>query len=380
MNSVGVTTSGVKHAYRRGERYRSIAGGLTEYWYPVMSAAKLRRKKMVPETVAGKKILFVYDQGKYFGVHDSCPHRLVPLSEGRIEFSGHVTCEYHGWTFDLASGRLVAALTDGPQSPVTGKVCIQTFQVEVRFGLVFVWTGAGKPVPIEDDVPHELLHNDARVMALIRHPKGNWRYAAENGFDEAHGKMLHRSSWWVFFRGVAAWNETEIRPTPDGVWLSRSQRHVQLSDDYPNLGRWPKFRFWHIGAGTKRATVGGSDHFIDVRLPAILRVKQPGRARWTHYEWYVPSDNESYLYVCLAVAWHKSPVAAAMWWVRYWTYILWAHHYDFNGQDVKMVGLMPESEPVRLFRPDTSIIEWRKLVEERARDFPTNREVTSTVG
>jgi nitrite reductase/ring-hydroxylating ferredoxin subunit len=375
-----VTGSSGTPAYRRGDRYRSVAGGLTEYWYPVMAAAKLRRKKMASETIAGKKILFVYDQGKYYAVHDSCPHRLVPLSEGRIEFPGHVTCEYHGWTFDLTDGRLVAALTDGPQSPVTGKVCIKTFPVEVRFGLVFVWTGAGEPVRIEDDIPHELLRSDAWVMAFTRRPKGNWRYAAENGFDEAHGKMLHRSSWWVFFRGVAAWNETEIKRTVDGIWLSRSQRRVQLSDDYPRLGRWPKFKFWHIGAGTKRATLGGSDHVVDVRLPAILRVKQPGRARWTHYEWYVPSDDKNYLYICLAVAWHKSPIGAALWWIRYWTYILPVHHYDFNGQDVKMVGLMPESAPVRLFRPDTSIIEWRKLVEEDARGFAAAPQAVSSAG
>jgi phenylpropionate dioxygenase-like ring-hydroxylating dioxygenase large terminal subunit len=380
MNDIGSSSSSAKPAYRRGDRYRSIAGGLTEYWYPVMSAAKLRRKKMISETVAGKKILFVYDQGKYYGVHDSCPHRLVPLSEGRIEFPGHVTCEYHGWTFDLADGRLTAALTDGPQSPITGKICIQTFPVEVRFGLVFVWTGKSKPVPVEDDIPHELLSDDARVMAFIRRPKGNWRYATENGFDEAHGKMLHRSSWWVFFRSIVAWNETEIKTTADGIWLSRSQRHVQMSDDYPGLGRWPRFRFWHMGAGTKRATLGGRDHVIDVRLPGILRVKQPGRARWTHYEWYVPSDDQNYLYVCLAVAWHKSPIGAALWWLRYWTYILWVHHYDFNGQDVRMVGLMPESEPVRLFRPDTSIIEWRKLVEENARGLPTSSHAVSSVG
>jgi phenylpropionate dioxygenase-like ring-hydroxylating dioxygenase large terminal subunit len=301
---------------------------------------------------------------------------LVPLSEGRIEFPGHVTCEYHGWTFDLSDGRLVAALTDGPKSPVAGKLCIQTFPVEVRFGLVFVWIGKSKPVSIDDDVPHELLRNDAHVMAFIRRPKGNWRYAAENGFDEAHGKMLHRSSWWVFFRNIAAWNDTEIKRSDDGIWLSRSQKHVQLSDEYPGLGRWPKLRFWKIGAGARRM-VGGSNHFIDVRLPAILRVKQPGRASWTHYEWYVPADNDHYHYVCLAVAWHKSPIKTAIWWLRYWTYILWVHHYDFNGQDVKMVGLMPDSEPTRLFRPDTSIIEWRKLVEEGARCFANDRVIES---
>jgi phenylpropionate dioxygenase-like ring-hydroxylating dioxygenase large terminal subunit len=32
---------------------------------------------------------------------DSCPHRLAPLSEGRIEpRTGHLQCAYHGWEFD----------------------------------------------------------------------------------------------------------------------------------------------------------------------------------------------------------------------------------------------------------------------------------------
>ncbi len=270
---------------RRAQRYKSAKGGMHEYWFPAMSAATLRRKKMITQTVAGNVILFVFDKGKYYAVRDLCPHRLVPLSEGRIEFPGHVTCEYHGWTFDLSDGQLAAALTDGPDSPVTGKVCIKTYPVEVRAGLVFVWIGSAKPVPVEEAIRTELVDPKARVKVLIRKPIGDWRYATENGFDEAHGKMLHRSSWWVFFRGIAAWNATVIKPSADGVWLSRTQEKVQLRDNYPGLGTWPRHYFWQKGAGTKRSTLGGTDHVIDVRLPGHLSVKQPGRARRTPYEW-----------------------------------------------------------------------------------------------
>ena len=32
---------------------------------------------------------------------DQCPHRLAPLSEGRVdEKTGHLMCSYHGWQFD----------------------------------------------------------------------------------------------------------------------------------------------------------------------------------------------------------------------------------------------------------------------------------------
>lgn len=31
---------------------------------------------------------------------DTCPHRLAPLSEGRIDQWGRLQCVYHGWCFD----------------------------------------------------------------------------------------------------------------------------------------------------------------------------------------------------------------------------------------------------------------------------------------
>ena len=31
---------------------------------------------------------------------DQCPHRKVPLSEGRVEDDGSLTCSYHAWRFN----------------------------------------------------------------------------------------------------------------------------------------------------------------------------------------------------------------------------------------------------------------------------------------
>ena len=37
---------------------------------------------------------------------DACPHRKVPLSEGRVEDDGSLLCSYHAWRFD-GQGALV---------------------------------------------------------------------------------------------------------------------------------------------------------------------------------------------------------------------------------------------------------------------------------
>jgi len=38
--------------------------------------------------------------GTWRAFKDECPHRKVPLSEGRVERDGSLMCSYHGWKFD----------------------------------------------------------------------------------------------------------------------------------------------------------------------------------------------------------------------------------------------------------------------------------------
>ena len=347
----------------RWEKYAAADEGLREYWYPAIEARKVKDKP-VAVRLLGRDLVLVRHAGKPYALEDRCPHRHIPLSVGRCEFPGQITCIYHGWTFDVRDGRLTAALTDGPNSPIVGKVAVPSYPAEERCGLVWVWIGEGAPVAIEDDIPEELLRADARIYTLMRHVDGDWRYAAENGFDEAHGKMLHRSSWWVFFKRMAGWNETEIVRADDGAWLTRYQHSVHEDDDYPGLGRWPRFNFWQRRA--RKVAQGSNEHAVAIRLPCILRVRQPGNANWTHYEWYTPRERGRYNYLVLAVAW-VGGWKRFTWWLRYWTYILWVHHYGFNGQDLQVVHLMEESHPERFFRPDVSITAWRRMVEQEAR-------------
>ncbi len=51
----------------------------------------------------GQIAVFKAGDGSLFALHNGCPHRQGPLSEGLV--SGHtVTCPLHNWVIDLASG------------------------------------------------------------------------------------------------------------------------------------------------------------------------------------------------------------------------------------------------------------------------------------
>ena len=85
----------------------------TQQWYPLAVAEFIDEKKPYPIQLLGKELVIWKDKttGKWSVFEDACPHRLAPLSEGRVEDDGTLLCAYHAWTFD-ASG----ACTNIPHS------------------------------------------------------------------------------------------------------------------------------------------------------------------------------------------------------------------------------------------------------------------------
>jgi phenylpropionate dioxygenase-like ring-hydroxylating dioxygenase large terminal subunit len=341
-------------------RYEAAAEGFRNYWYPVTWSRSIGRRPAAVQLL-GQPVMFRREQGKVYAFHDVCPHRGIPLSVGRQEFPGTWSCRYHGWTFDVETGVLKAALTDGPDSPICGKVRLRTYPVEERAGLVWVWMGAEAPtVPVEADIPEDFLAPDAVVVGRISERKGNWRYAAENGFDDAHAKYLHRyGSLRTLFVRFPSYTQTRVVPTPDGVWITRVNDVVGTEADYPGLGHWPKHPFW------KRPRRGRNQSLI--RLPGIYSTRYS--TGFSHYEWYVPRDKHSHRYLQFNVMRARGPRAWGFR-ARYWLYRRWLNHVQFNNQDAWMVELMPESAPERLFRPDVSITAWRRLCEHARGEAP----------
>src|SRR5690606_29421639 len=116
-------------------RYEAAAAGLRNYWYPVKWSNEVADKP-VPVRLCGVGIMLVRDaDGQVRALKDRCPHRGVRLSQGSCEFRDTISCPYHGWTFRLSDGELVAVITDGPESSMCGQVAVQTYETEERLGL-----------------------------------------------------------------------------------------------------------------------------------------------------------------------------------------------------------------------------------------------------
>ncbi len=343
----GLQVTGLKRGVTRYPRYDAAALGFENYWYPIMKSRRLGRKP-VALTLFGERIMFYRDRGTPYAMEDRCPHRGIRLSIGKQEFPGTFSCRYHGWTFDLKTGTVVAALTDGPNSPICGKAGVRVYPVAERAGLIWLYFGVAPPPPVEADVPRELQGPKAVIEGRITERPGDWRHAAENGFDEGHGKYLHRDSIFVTFRHPPAWVHSDVIDDADG-WITRNTQAFAFQDDYPGLGRWPKMRPWKTTKVLSRASI---------RMPGMLRIHF---GEWVHFEWYVPTTIGHHRYVQIAVK-NTGGLDALLFRLRYWTYLRWLFHGEFNNQDARVVEMM-ETPPEQLFGPDKSIIGWRKLCE-----------------
>ncbi len=346
--------------------YDAATLGFRNYWYPVLWERDIGDKPQAV-TLLGEKIMVAREGDKIYALKDRCPHRGVPLSLGRREFPGTVSCPYHGWTFDLESGKLAAVLTDGPESPICGRLSVKTYPVEQRLGLVWIYVGDGEPHPIEQDIPAELLDNDHVMGGKIDLRVGNWRFAAENGFDEGHAKYLHNTALWRLFKVMPAWNKTRVAEV--GPWLIRVQDEVHWEADYPGLGTWSNKRWWKRmplpdapGKGKSvNPVIAGLDipGFVSIRLPGLLRVAYP---HFIHYEWYVPVDADNVRYVQMMVRF-EGGAKGLLFKLKYLSAIRWLFHGQFTAQDAWMVDVM-DAPPEKLYRPDLSITGWRRLIEK----------------
>jgi nitrite reductase (NADH) small subunit len=77
------------------------------------------------ELHGGKELALYRVGGEYFCVENFCPHKGAPLADGQL--SGHtVTCDWHGWRFDLRTGACANRAADA----------VETYEVVIEDGWI----------------------------------------------------------------------------------------------------------------------------------------------------------------------------------------------------------------------------------------------------
>ena len=170
-------------------------------WYPLVPVEILDREKPHKFHLLGQDVVVWYDgpveggghwgaktkrpkgakrseQGTWRAFVDECPHRKVPLSEGRVEDDGTLLCSYHAWKFD-GTGKCVSVpqvesideLTRIKNNPKTN---CNAFPTKVINGLLFVWPSADENATLESELT-PVVHRAAETNKE-RMFEGPWNF------------------------------------------------------------------------------------------------------------------------------------------------------------------------------------------------------------
>lgn len=154
-------------------------------WFPVATSRELRSKPLRRFLCGVPLVLYRDGTGAAVALHDRCPHRHAPLSDGRV-VDGAIECPYHGWCFN-SDGRCTAIPFHAGDLPNRS---VPQLAAEERHGLVFVkrggtdaeiytpfWEGAGRTL-------RRIIPTEAETSLID---------AIENVLDPTHTAFTHKT-------------------------------------------------------------------------------------------------------------------------------------------------------------------------------------------
>lgn len=196
-----------------------------EAWHPVHYVQDLDKARPTAFTLLGRDRVIWWDpQGESWRVFDdTCPHRLAPLSEGRVNEAGQLECPYHGWAFSGSGACEQIPQAASPAACQSSRACVESLPTTVAQGLLFVYPGKPEnaprvPVPVIPALEEE--PEGWVMMNTFRDIPYDALTLLENVIDASHIPYTHHNT--VSKRENAAPMEMSVvtadRQGFQGIW------------------------------------------------------------------------------------------------------------------------------------------------------------------
>jgi phenylpropionate dioxygenase-like ring-hydroxylating dioxygenase large terminal subunit len=159
-------------------------------WYAAAYDVELGRE-LLSRTIGGDSVvMYRREDGAPVALENACWHRLLPLSEGKIE-GDNVACGYHGLVYN-SEGRCVFMPS---QKTINPAARVRSYPVVERHRFVWVWTG--DPALADPDLVPDLHWNDDPEWAgdgKLIHLEAGYKLIVDNLMDLTHEVFVHGGS------------------------------------------------------------------------------------------------------------------------------------------------------------------------------------------
>lgn len=160
-------------------------------WYPIAWSRDITHGLTSRRIVEQDVVMYRNSQGKVVAHLDVCPHRMMPLSMGRLK-DDTIQCGYHGLQFDC-SGQCVRI---PGQAHIPPAATLKTYPVHEHMGLVWIWMGDAAladtrtvyDLPQYHDPDWDVVEGDALQIGC------NYLNLCDNLCDPSHVSFVHLST------------------------------------------------------------------------------------------------------------------------------------------------------------------------------------------
>lgn len=171
-----------------------------QHWYPLSPIEDLDPKRPTPVTLLGIRLVIWKPASSetYQVFLDQCPHRLAPLSEGRIdENTGNLMCSYHGWEFDCQGNCTRIPQAENQELVTKNQTNFKVTSLPIRqeHDLLWVWADANSteqaattPLPLSPQID---ASKGFVWSSYVRDLEYDWQTLVENVADPSHVPFSH---------------------------------------------------------------------------------------------------------------------------------------------------------------------------------------------
>ena len=254
---------------------------LENFWYAAAWSEEITSVPLARRILDRPVALFRTESGKAAAFDDCCPHRMVPLSRGRVEGES-LRCGYHGLRFDC-SGTCVEI---PGQASIPPRAKVVSYPLVERWKLAWIWMG--DPAKVNTALIPELPWLDSPDWAYSHGTllyDCNYMLLLDNLIDLSHTTFVHLRT--IGTDDVA---RTPVKTTGDAnrVLVERYMNDTEPSIMYKKAGgftgkvdRWQKIEFTAptniiIDAGAVPAGTGDKRRGIDTRIINMITPQTPG--------------------------------------------------------------------------------------------------------
>jgi phenylpropionate dioxygenase-like ring-hydroxylating dioxygenase large terminal subunit len=160
-------------------------------WYPVAWTRDVKRELISRRILEEDVVLYRTSAGSPAALEDTCPHRLTPLSMGRLR-GDTIECGYHGMTFNCR-GECVRI---PGQQIIPRNAQVRSYPVVENMGLAWIWMG--DPALANPSALYDLPQYHAATWSAVEGDAlridCHYLSLADNLCDPAHVSFVHLST------------------------------------------------------------------------------------------------------------------------------------------------------------------------------------------